>query len=260
MCRSVRQTAQACTSISTCPGAGSGSGNSRGCSGCFGASSTMARIRWSVTSKGMAFGPLVSPQWLLEHLGQREVVVVDCRFVLGSPGAGRRAWEESHIPTAHFLDVDEDLSARPLAEPSAAAGAGAVAGSAAVAGVPSGGRHPLPSAEDFSVAAARAGIGGDSTVVAYDEAGEGGAARLWWLLRHFGHESQAVLDGGLRGWRAVGGRGGDLPPRPWALGAEFSPRAQTDDVALGDEVEERLGDSSLVLVDARAAPRFRGEV
>src|SRR3954469_17086258 len=214
MCRSVRQTAQACTSISTCPGAGSGSGNSRGCSGCFGASSTMARIGWSVTSKGMAFGPLVTPQWLLEHLGQREVVVVDCRFVLGSPRAGRRAWEEAHIPTAHFLDVDEDLSGPP--------------------GSAGGGRHPLPEASDFAVAAARAGIGQSSTVVAYDEAGEGGAARLWWLLRHFGHESQAVLDGGLRGWRAMGGRVDDLPPRPWALGAEFSPRAQTDDVALGD--------------------------
>src|SRR3954447_218362 len=136
MCRSVRQTAQACTSISTCPGAGSGSGSSRGCSGCFGASSTMARIRWSVTSKGMAFGPLVSPQWLLEHLGQREVVVVDCRFVLGSPGAGRRAWEESHIPTAHFLDVDLDLSAPP--------------------GGRAGGRHPLPAGPDFALAAARA--------------------------------------------------------------------------------------------------------
>src|SRR3954469_1719215 len=145
MCRSVRQTAQACTSISTCPGAGSGSGSSRGCSGCFGASSTMARIGWSVTSKGMAFGPLVTPQWLLGHLGQREVVLVDCRFVLGSPGAGRRAWEESHIPTAHYLDVDEDLSGRPGPE----------------------GRHPLPDAADFAVAAARAGIGQDSTVVAY---------------------------------------------------------------------------------------------
>src|SRR3954471_3766194 len=176
----------------------------------------------------MAFGPLVSPEWLLDHLGQREVVVVDCRFVLGSVGAGRCAWEEAHIPTAHFLDVDGDLSGPP--------------------GGAAGGRHPLPAAADFAVAAARAGIGQESMVVAYDEAGEGGAARLWWLLRHFGHSAQAVLDGGLRGWRALGGRLDDLPPRPWALGPEFSPRARDDDVALAGEVEERLDDSALALV------------
>jgi len=188
----------------------------------------------------MAFGPLVSPEWLLDHLGQREVVVVDCRFVLGSPGAGRRGWEEAHIPTAHFLDVDLDLSAPP--------GGGA------------GGRHPLPAGSDFAVAAARAGIGQGSTVVAYDEAGEGGAARLWWLLRHFGHESQAVLDGGLRGWRAMGGRLDDMPPRPWPLGAAFTPRAVAGDVAGAEELLGRLDDPSLVLMDARAPARFRGEV
>ena len=185
----------------------------------------------------MAFGPLVSPQWLLDHLGQRDVVVVDCRFVLGSPGAGRRAWEQAHIPTAHFLDVDEDLSGAPGA----------------------GGRHPLPAASDFAAACARAGIGAGSTVVAYDEKGEGGAARLWWLLRHFGHSSQAVLDGGLRGWRAMGGQLDDLPPRPWPLGAPFSPRERSDDVVDFDWLSDRLGDPSVALVDARAQGRFRGE-
>jgi thiosulfate/3-mercaptopyruvate sulfurtransferase len=185
----------------------------------------------------MAFGPLVSPEWLLDHLGQREVVVVDCRFVLGSRGAGRRAWEQAHIPTAHFLDVDDDLSGPPG----------------------EGGRHPLPSASDFATACARAGIGAGSTVVAYDEAGEGGAARLWWLLRHFGHESQGVLDGGLRGWRAMGGRLDDLPPRPWPLGAPFEPRPRTDDVVDFDWVSERIGSDGVALVDARAPERYRGE-
>lgn len=188
----------------------------------------------------MAFGPLVSPGWLLDHLGQREVVVVDCRFVLGAPGAGRRAWEESHIPTAHFLDVDDDLSGRPSGE--------------------RGGRHPLPSVEDFAVAAARAGIGFGSAVVAYDEGGEGGAARLWWLLRHFGHSAQAVLDGGLRGWRAMGGRLDNMPPRPWTDGTPFSPRPRSDDVADADELVSRLEDPSLRLLDARAPARFRGDV
>ena len=185
----------------------------------------------------MAFGPLVSPEWLLDHLGQREVVVVDCRFVLGSPGAGRRAWEQAHIPTAHFLDVEEDLSGP--------AGAG--------------GRHPLPSASDFAAACARAGIGVGSTVVAYDEAGEGGAARLWWLLRHFGHGSQGVLDGGLRGWRAMGGQLDDLPPRPWPLGAPFEPRPRSDDMVDFDWLSARIESDGLALIDARAPERYRGE-
>jgi thiosulfate/3-mercaptopyruvate sulfurtransferase len=188
----------------------------------------------------MAIGPLVSADWLLDRVGQRDLVVVDCRFVLGSPGEGRLAWKEGHIPGAHFLDVDEDLSAPP--------------------GTAGGGRHPLPAAEDFAAAAASAGIGADSAVVAYDGAGEGGAARLWWLLRHFGHEEVAVLDGGLRAWRAAGGPLDDLPPRPWSSGDPFVPRERAGDVADADELSGRLEDDALVLVDARAPARFRGEV
>jgi thiosulfate/3-mercaptopyruvate sulfurtransferase len=185
----------------------------------------------------MAFGPLVSQDWLLDSLGHRDLVVVDCRWALGSPGAGRRAWEEAHIPSAHFLDVDEDLSARP-----------------------GEGRHPLPDAGAFAAAAASAGIGASSAVVAYDEAGEGGAARLWWLLRHFGHDQAAVLDGGLRGWRAAGGPLDDLPPRPWPTGEPFEPFERADDVVAPGELAERLGDDGLALVDARAPARFRGEI
>jgi thiosulfate/3-mercaptopyruvate sulfurtransferase len=197
----------------------------------------MALIGDSVTSTRMA---LVSAEWLLDRLGRRDLVVVDCRWSLGSPGLGRRAWEEAHIPGAHFLDVERDLSAPP--------------------GGSDGGRHPLPSAESFAAAAAAAGIGARSTVVAYDEAGEGGAARLWWLMRHFGHDDVRVLDGGLRGWRAAGGPLDDVPPRPWPAGEPFEPRERGDDVALADEIAARLEDDGLVLADARAAPRFRGEL
>jgi thiosulfate/3-mercaptopyruvate sulfurtransferase len=190
----------------------------------------------------MALGPLVTAGWLLDRLGQQGHVVVDCRWALGSPGAGLAAWEEGHIPGAHFLDVEEELSAPP--------------------GTGTGGRHPLPSAQAFAQAAASAGIGADSTVVAYDEAGEGGAARLWWLLRHFGHDDAAVLDGGLHGWRAAGGPLDDLPPRPWQDGEPFVARERRDDTASAEELAALVdgGDAGLALVDARAAPRYRGEV
>jgi thiosulfate/3-mercaptopyruvate sulfurtransferase len=187
----------------------------------------------------MPFGPLVTPEWLLDSVGHRDLVVVDCRWALGSPGAGRRAWEEGHIPTAHFLDVEEELSRPPR---------------------PGEGRHPLPDADDFARSAADAGIGAESVVVSYDEAGEGGAARLWWLLRHFGHEGAAVLDGGLRAWRAAGGPLDDVPPRPWVSGKPFKPRERKDDTAGADELVAGLFDEKLAVIDARVPARFRGEL
>jgi thiosulfate/3-mercaptopyruvate sulfurtransferase len=97
-------------------------------------------------------------------------------------------------------------------------------------------------------------------VVAYDEAGEGGAARLWWLLRHFGHGAVAVLDGGLHAWRAAGGPVDDLPPRPWSSGDPFEPHARGGDLADADELVARASDDALDVIDARAPARFRGEV
>lgn len=118
-----------------------------------------------------------------------------------------------------------------------------------------GGRHPLPSAEDFGRVAGEAGIGPGVLVVAYDQGMTGGAARLWWLLRHFGHEDVAVLDGGIGAWLGPLTSGEEeIEP------AAFSPRERTSDVASADELLERLGDERLLLVDARAAERYRGEV
>ena len=174
-------------------------------------------------------GPLVSTAWLLEHLGDTGLRVVDCRWKLGEPGAGEPLWREAHIPGAAFLDLDRDLAGPPGAR----------------------GRHPLPEPAAFEAAARRAGIGADTLVVAYDEAGEGGAARLWWLLRHLGHGTVAVLDGGLRGWREEGGplRGGPEEVTP----GDFTARPRTDDSVDADHLDGCL------LLDARAPERFRGE-
>src|SRR5581483_620944 len=95
---------------------------------------------------------------------------VDCRLSLDDPAWGRQAYVAAHVPGAAFLDLDRDLAAPPGP----------------------GGRHPLPAAGDFARAAGRAGIGDDTFVVAYGTGG--GAERLWWLLRHFGHDACAVID------------------------------------------------------------------
>ena len=178
-----------------------------------------------------SFGPLVETAWLREHLGEQGLVVVDCRFVLGRPGEAELAWREGHIPGAPFLDVDRDLADEPGER----------------------GRHPLPAADSFEAAARRAGIGAGSRVVAYDEAGEGGAARLWWLLRHFGHDEVAVLNGGLRAWRAEGGplRADEEPVEP----GDFTARARAGDAVSAEDIQREAPR----LLDARAPERFRGE-
>ena len=151
---------------------------------------------------------------------------MDCRWALDDPSFGRRAYLEGHIPGAVFLDVERDL--------------------AAPAGP--GGRHPLPSADAFATAASRAGIGPETFVVAYGSVG--GAERLWWLLRHFGHGDCAVLD--LAAWRGPLA-GGDETVEP----ADFEPRERTGDTISREELAARRAE--LVLVDARVEPRWRGE-
>ncbi len=157
--------------------------------------------------------------------------VVDCRWELGSPDRGRELYLEGHVPGASFLDVERDLSDL---------------------SVPDAGRHPLPSAAQFEAAASRAGIGPGVLVVAYGSLG--GAERLWWLLRHFGHDDCGVLVGGIEAW---GGplRAGEEEIEP----AEFVARERSGDTIDAAELGGRLGDPSLVLIDARTANRWRGE-
>ena len=156
---------------------------------------------------------------------------VDCRWELGSPEKGRELYVAGHIPGASFLDVDDDLS------------------DLSVTGQ---GRHPLPGAERFAAAAGRAGIGHGVFVVGYGSMG--GAERLWWLLRHFGHDDCAVLAGGIDAWLGTLSTG-DEEIEP----AVFTPRERRGDTIEAEEIVARLGDPSLVLVDARLPARWRGE-
>lgn len=126
---------------------------------------------------------IVSPKWLLARLYEPEQTIVDCRFTLAEPEAGRQAYEVDHIPGAIYLDLKKDLSA-PAGD--------------------HGGRHPLPDPEEFAARLAKLGIGNETRVIAYDDEGGMNAARLWWMLRWLGHENVAVLDGGLSAWKKGG--------------------------------------------------------
>lgn len=186
----------------------------------------------------MTVHTLVSAAELAGLVQRGGVLVVDCRFDLADPGKGERDYAAAHVPGAVYAHLDRDLS------DTSRRGYG---------------RHPLPDAEAFSASLSRWGWTPDLDVVAYDDAnGALAAARLWWLLRLAGHARVAVLDGGFSAWRAAGfeTESGAAERARSDAHVAFDDRA----VVWYDELQRRLGQGSVLLVDARAAPRYRGEV
>ncbi|MCC6707940.1 MAG: sulfurtransferase [Gammaproteobacteria bacterium] len=179
-----------------------------------------------------AAGPLKQVAELVAARGREDLVLVDCRFELAAPAAGRLAYLEAHIPGAAYAHLDHDLSGPPSTDH---------------------GRHPLPSPERLCALFGALGIDATQQVVAYDDAGGMFAARLWWMLRYMGHGAVTVLDGGWQAWVNAGGATASGDERPPARHFRGAPRR--DRLVTLDEVE-RVAQ----LVDARAAPRYRGEV
>lgn len=180
----------------------------------------------------------IAPRALARELEEAAPVVIDCRFDLADPGAGRAAFETGHIPGAVHFDLDEDL----------AGPAGA------------GGRHPLPDLAALAGKLAATGIDSDppTPVVLYDDSRCAFAARLWWLLRYLGHDDVRLLDGGFRAWREAG-----LPVTTdvGVRGAgNFTARPRPSLVADIETVRAASAQRSALLVDAREAARYRGEV
>lgn len=175
-----------------------------------------------------SFGPVVSGEWLADHLGEAGLAVVDCRWYLDGR-SGRDAYESGHIPSAVWADIDTDLAAPASTE---------------------GGRHPLPDPIDFASTMSRLGIGDTTRVVAYDDVGGVIAGRLWWMLDVLGHEA-AVLDGGVAAWA---GPLATVPvarvPAPFAVTSWPADRIMTK-----AQLAEALG-SDLTILDARSADRF----
>ncbi len=170
----------------------------------------------------------------------RAVVLLDCSFDLADATAGESAHAAGHLPGAVYAHLDRDLSG-PKAGP----------------GEPSRGRHPLPARDQLAATAGAWGLAPGVQVVVYDAQGGPYAARAWWLLQWLGHADVAVLDGGTAAWLAAGGSlsnevGVAQPQPPYPTQAPAMP---TIDAAA---LQAALG--QLVLIDARAPERYRGEV
>jgi len=187
----------------------------------------------------MVFKTLIGVDDLRERLGAPRFTVVDCRFDLQNPAAGRQDYLRAHIPGARHADLNRDLSA-PVG--------------------PTTGRHPLPAPEDFADTLSALGIGNDTQVVAYDAQNGSFAARLWWMLRWLGHDAVAVLDGGFGAWTAAGGALESGPPHD-PPAAHFEPRrVDIAGVVSAAELERALHEGNTLLLDARAPERFAGAV
>ena len=178
---------------------------------------------------------LIAPERLLHQLHTPGWVVVDCRHDLGNPDFGRAAYAKGHIPGAHFLHMDDELSGPRTGR---------------------NGRHPLPDPDTLARRLGEIGIDRNTQVVAYDDGGGMYAARLWWLLNWLGHHDAAVLDGGFQAWCSASAPLSRTPatPTPTRFDADIQPLAV--DV---NYVDTHKGTDVMHLIDARSPDRFRGE-
>jgi thiosulfate/3-mercaptopyruvate sulfurtransferase len=190
--------------------------------------------------------PVVSIDWLKQNLRSDRLVIIDCRFALSEPELGRQQYAAAHIPGAYYLDLNQDLSS-PVQK--------------------HGGRHPLPNLDQLAAKLSSFGIKSQiadqpdshaSIVVVYDDSRFAFASRAWWLLRYMGHEQVAILDGGLAAWQAA-----DYPIAteiPASRSGNFVVKLNPNLAVDIDYVKVQKDLPNVALVDAREAPRFRGEV
>ena len=180
--------------------------------------------------------------------------VFDCSFDLMQPHAGEQQYLAAHIPGAVHADLDKALSAR-----HGMPGAHGVITASGADAPASGGRHPLPNREKFAIWLSSAGLANDMQAVVYDRNGANYCGRLWWMLKWAGHRNVALLDGGLQAWQAAGGAvsSGEEPAH---FQSSFLLAAPLTRLVNAQTVLAQLGRPAQTLIDARATPRFKGEV
>ena len=179
------------------------------------------------------------------------LMIFDCSFDLMNPAAGEEQYRKAHIPGAIYADLDTALSDQGVIGPDGTHHPHPDAASS--------GRHPLPSRERFAMWLSSVGFANEMQAVVYDRNGANYCGRLWWMLKWAGHEAIAVLDGGLQAWQAAGEPVTDRA-EPSHFQSHFRLGRELRSLATTQDVQSRLGQSGQTLIDARSAPRFKGEV
>lgn len=183
----------------------------------------------------MSYSTIIDTETVFDHLGDPNWRIIDCRFDLAEPEAGREAYREAHLPGALYAHLEEDLSSKITAH---------------------SGRHPLPDREKLIERVSRWGIDSDTQVVCYDYQDSAIAARLWFLLRWLGHDRVAVMDGGISKWlRENRLTSQETPPverKSFVVGDALNPTISTEQLV--NQFEENI-----CLIDARSEDRFCGD-
>lgn len=200
----------------------------------------------------MAYTTLVTAEQLLAlRASGAPLMVFDCSFDLANPAAGEEQYRQSHIPGAVYAHLDTALSDKGVIEPDGTHHPHSDAAS--------GGRHPLPNREKFAMWLSGVGFGNGMQAVVYDRQGANYCGRLWWMLKWAGHDAVAMLDGGLQAWQAAGGEvSGGVEAAHFQ--SNFQLREPLVRLVTTQDVQRGLQGGAQTLVDARATPRWKGEV
>ena len=183
---------------------------------------------------------LISAEQVQANLNNSEWLILDVRHDLADHQAGRRAYEQGHIPGAVFLDHELDLVAPKTGL---------------------NGRHPLPSRQELAQLLQQNGLRDGMQVVVYDAQGSLFASHMWWMLRWLGHPQVAILDGGWQAWQQLGGAEESGPVKPAPAAAELSvPEQAAMPTVQTEQVLKNLSKPIFTVLDARAAERYRGDV
>ncbi|WP_047980975.1 sulfurtransferase [Ornithinibacillus contaminans] len=167
---------------------------------------------------------------------KNDVVIVDARFQLHDSDAGKRDYDEGHLPSAIYFDLEKDLSAVPNEH---------------------GGNHPLPAITMLATKLGNAGIDQQTTVIVYDQGNDMFAPRFWWLLHYLGHDAVYILEGGYARWVAEGNM--VTKEVPVHEPKSFIPSVRHDEVVHIEQVKGKLTSDEAILIDSRSKERYLGK-
>lgn len=182
-----------------------------------------------------SFTTFITPEELFEFLNNPQLVIIDCRFDLANPDWGAQDYLLAHIPNAIYADLDKDLS-------------GIVNENT--------GRHPLPEPGNFIETCSKWGIDDTKQVIVYDTTSGSYAARLWWMLKYYGHQDVAILDGGFSAWLEIG-----FPQAQGSVSRQPSTFLGSPNIGLlvtTSKMENLINQTDYAIIDARSSERYTG--